>query len=366
MRHWSRRWVTAALAVALAVPLGACSSTGPTSPVEAVALLDSAIGDSDRGRFDEALDGSVPQAERDLWWANLSRLENVGVSADGDGWQVSWSLPGEKATATEALEIDTGCSGSRCRVTGIRASTGRPGPLWLAEEVSVSSHDGALVLLGQGARDPGEAAEVAAGAAASSGMELLSSRASDPLVLEVPATDGSYALVTGRPAASTRGLGALTQMEGGAARIVLNPSLAGQWSTEQLTMLLTHESVHWRLSDLGAPVAGNEWVSEGLAEWLALLHDPDELASSRQLAVQACQDASGAPALPADAEFSATDDADSLRGVYARSWAAVSELVDESGPGPAGAGLEQLWTNPASQQPGTTDVLSRWCATNAS
>ena len=267
------RALLGALAVALAAPLAACSPSGPSSADDALAVLDSSIAAGDRERFDTALDRTVPQSTRDMWWSNLGRLSDVDFERTGDGWRVRWSVPGERAVATEAVSIATACAGSVCRITGIGAASG-PAPAWLVEPTDVVSVDGAVLIVGRGAPDLSAAASVASSAARDAGMSLLTVDPDAPLVLEVPAADSTYALVTGMSAARTQGLGALTQREGGAPRIVVNPARAGQWSPSQANMLLTHESVHWRLSDLGAPVGGNEWVSEGLAEWLGLPRDP--------------------------------------------------------------------------------------------
>ena len=359
------RALLGALAVALAAPLAACSPSGPSSADDALAVLDSSIAAGDRERFDTALDRTVPQSTRDMWWSNLGRLSDVDFERTGDGWRVRWSVPGERAVATEAVSIATACAGSVCRITGIGAASG-PAPAWLVEPTDVVSVDGAVLIVGRGAPDLSAAASVASSAARDAGMSLLTVDPDAPLVLEVPAADSTYALVTGMSAARTQGLGALTQREGGAPRIVVNPARAGQWSPSQANMLLTHESVHWRLSDLGAPVGGNEWVSEGLAEWLGLPRDADEAAASRARVARACRDTDGAPVLPADEQFSSTDDADALRDAYALSWAAVDELGDENGAEAAGALVEQLWTTPAEQLGGAADPLPRWCAANSS
>ena len=359
------RALLGALALALAAPLAACSPSGPSSADDALAVLDSSIAAGDRERFDTALDRTVPQSTRDMWWSNLGRLSGVDFERSGDGWRVRWSVPGERTAATEAVSIATACAGSVCRITGIGAASG-PAPAWLVEPTDVVSVDGAVLLVGRGAPDLSAAASAASSAARDAGMPLLTADPDAPLVLEVPASDSTYALVTGMPAARTQGLGALTQREGEAPRIVVNPAGAGQWSPSQAALLLTHESVHWRLSGLGAPVGGNEWVSEGLAEWLGLPRDAGEAAASRARVVRACRDSGGAPALPADEQFAATDDADALRDAYALSWAAVDELVDENGAEAAGALVEQLWTTPAEQLGGAADPLPRWCAANSS
>ncbi|WP_316670000.1 hypothetical protein [uncultured Propionibacterium sp.] len=364
-RRAVRRWALPGLALALALSSVACSPSGPSSAEDALAMLDSSIADGDRDRFDEALDRSIPQSTRDMWWSNLAQLDGVDFEAAADGWQVSWALPGERAAATDAVSITTGCAGGLCRITRIEPAASRPAPAWLVEAVDVLTAGGAVLLVGRGAPDLSAAAATAAAAVNDSGMPLLDADSDEPLAVEVPATGSAYALVAGRPTAETQGLGAFTRYGRGAARVVVNPDRAGQWSTAQAAVLLTHESVHWRLAGLGAPVGGNKWVSEGLAEWLGLPRDADELASSRARAVRACRGSGGASALPGDEEFSAIDDADALRGVYARSWAAVSQLVDENGAETAGQLVGRLWTTPADRVGGAAGALVRWCAANA-
>ena len=359
----TRRLLASAAALALVVPLAACAS-GPSSAAEALEMLNASMAETDRERFDAVLDGSIPQSTRDMWWSNLTQLGDVGVTETGDGWQVDWSLPGEQATASHAVDMAIGCVGGLCRITRIEPVASRPAPEWLVEPVDVITADGAVLIVGRGASDLSAAAGAAARAIGDSGMALLDTGSEAPLPIEVPATGSAYALVTGTPSTQTQGLGALTRRAGEAVRVVVNPARAGQWSPTQQTMLLTHEAVHWRLARLGAPVAGNAWVSEGLAEWLALPQDATERASSAAKAVQGCQDSGGAPALPTDDEFAAADDADALRRAYALSWAAVSELVDELGADAAGDLVEQLWTTPGDQVGEVTGVLARWCAAN--
>lgn len=359
------RRVVPAVALSLVLPLVACAPSGSAGAVGVLEMLNASIADMDRDRFDEALDQSIPQSTRDMWWSNLAQLSEVDFAGTIDGWRVDWSLPGEQAAATHVVNLDIGCAGTSCRITRIEPVPSRPAPGWLVEPVDVTTVDGAVLIAGRGAIDVTAAAATAAAAVDDSGMALLDTDSRAPMPVEVPATDSAYALVTGAPAAETRGLGALTRRTGDAVRVVVNPAHAEQWSPAQQAMLLTHEAVHWRLAGHGTPTGGNTWVSEGLAEWLALSRNADERASSQTRAVQACRDSGGAPALPADEDFRATDDADALRGAYALSWAAVSELVAESGPDAAGDLVELLWTTPAGQVDQVPDVLTRWCASNA-
>lgn len=305
-----------------------------------VAQLNAAVSNGDQAGFAELFATEASADRVELIWHNLSRLGAVNFTGDTvERWQVDWQLPGEPATSTHQLRPLVDCDLQSCRLRDIVQHPGAPTPIWLTTRLTVLDAGSVTVLGPDGSQQWLTAATEALAALERSAPPGL--LVAEPYhVIELPADRAGFEQVLAAPATDFATIGAITWQQGSASHIVLNPDATAALDPDQRRLLLAHELVHLVTAEWGPPAAGQQWVSEGLAEALSLPLSADEQARSLAVLSAACP----LPlSPPADAEFT---NPVAQRFAYAWSGAVVGELLQD---GADAAALRQLWQESGAQ-----------------
>ncbi|MFG3103220.1 hypothetical protein ACGFZL_22240 [Streptomyces sp. NPDC048182] len=156
------------------------------------------------------------------------------------------------------------------------------------------------------------------------------------VVLLVPRSLAGMADLLGSPAASYRGIAAVTTGETGgherapADRIVINPDAYGMLGTLGRQVVLTHETTHVA-TRADTTAATPLWLSEGYADWVgyrAAGRTPGQAAPELARAVEAGR---LPDALPSDKAFAFTGDAEGLARAYEGGWLACRLIAERWG-----------------------------------
>jgi len=357
--------------------LGGCAATSDALPSDAQSLADrlnQAVASRDEAAFDSLFTGQTNAGTRGWTWQNLVALPQVRFTPGAQSrLDVAWRAPGDTLDATQQLG-QIACDASGCSLTDIGPQQGWPAPVWAVQPLSIVTGDHATVLAGSGDATAGQWLDAAVAArAAVATVELPGPAAhwDGTLVLELPRDTSAFAQVLGLDsAADFATTGAITWVQdtgqaspqpgGGpsaAVHVVVNPATGPGMSAGQRVLLLTHEAVHvatagWQL----AP--GATWVSEGLAENVAVAGDPSTSADETTRARAACTPA-GLSA-PADDAFT-SGDVQTVNDAYAVAQVLVGLIRARLGD----AAPQALWSMGEGQNVPQVDLPAwsqAWCA----
>jgi len=362
-------WLTACLLTFFGV--AGCAVPAPALPVDALQLvtkLNAAVSARDQTTFLALTDGETNVGIRAWVWTNLGLLEQAVFKAGESGslW-VDWRLPGDtQAVSSQVGSI--GCADNGCQVADLGPQSGAAAPIWLVQPLQVVGDAPATVLAATSAAQDAEgwasAAKAARQAVAGADLGDLAASWDGSLVVELPQDASAFAQLMGLPsAADYTSTGAVTWVErmsdssqGPVARIIVNPQTTATLTTEQRTLLLTHEGVH--VATTAVPVAdGATWVSEGMAESVAVTASPGTAADEQALAKAACD---GVLTPPSDAAFGGTDAA-AQDTAYAVSQVLVGLLRSHLG-SEAVTAIDQLWQGQAPSNVDLSTWSQAWCA----
>ncbi|MFC8507003.1 hypothetical protein ACFU3J_09745 [Streptomyces sp. NPDC057411] len=346
------RGAAGCLAAALLVLTG-CTAPPPADPAtgQIQSLLDRharALLDRDEAGYLAALDPALAPAAR----TEFDRLAKIPLG----GWQYQVTdvdrADGGRATAKARLGYrirgyDSGPATServlslaerdgRWYVTGDRPAEGAPQQLWQQGEVRTVTGRRSLVLgVGQSPERLREIADAADRAVPAVGAAWHGDWAGRIVVL-VPASVEAMGGLLGAPAASYRGIAAVTTGETGggptapADRVIVNPDAYGVLGGFGRQLVLTHETTHVATRAQTTP-STPVWLSEGFADWVAYRgtgRTPAQAAPELRRAVLA----GGAPAaLPDDRDFTFGGDADAMARAYEGGWLACAMVADRWG-----------------------------------
>lgn len=351
---------------------------------ELASTLTQAVASDRRADFDETFTRSTPIARLDLLWNNLRQLGAVRFeSADAAGFRVAWRVPGDLHDAWQLLDVQLACNAHRCEVADLTPRLGSPAPLWLVEQIKVVTVTGGSVIAGLGARDWTQATTQAVAALQAAQLGELAAGWSGELVLVAPASEEGYRAVMGATGDEYAAAGAITwTVDHGlpeadragvsntatiaAVRVVANPTTTAALGPAAANLLLTHEAVHVATAHLGLPAAGRRWISEGLAEVVALQSSPDQVALHKGLLKSDCAQLVEPPA---DDSFAVASSSGERHGelVYAAAWEYVSTVERLRAAGPSRALLATWWVGqevpdltPASVGQAAVRECKRW------
>ncbi|CAM5362436.1 hypothetical protein SGRIM128S_00518 [Streptomyces griseomycini] len=156
------------------------------------------------------------------------------------------------------------------------------------------------------------------------------------VVVLVPESLEGMAGLLGSPASSYRGIAAVTTGETGtgerapADRIIVNPDAFGLLGAPGRQVVLTHETTHVA-TRAHTSAATPLWLSEGFADWVGYRgggRAPAEIAPELAHAVRRGEVPA---ALPDDADFGFSGDADRLARAYESGWTACRLIADRWG-----------------------------------
>ncbi|MFJ2903517.1 hypothetical protein [Streptomyces sp. NPDC087212] len=153
------------------------------------------------------------------------------------------------------------------------------------------------------------------------------------VVVLVPRTLEGMAGLLGSPAASYRGIAAVTTGEVGGAgkapadRIIVNPQAYAGLGDLGKQVVLTHETTHVA-SRAHTSAATPLWLSEGYADWVGY-RDTGRTARQAAPELERAVDEGNVPsALPTDADFGFGSDATKLAQAYEGGWLACRMIAD--------------------------------------
>ena len=161
------------------------------------------------------------------------------------------------------------------------------------------------------------------------------------VVVLVPGSLDGMAGLLGSPAASYRGIAAVTTGEAGgsgsapADRIIVNPDAYALLGSVGKQVVLTHETTHVA-TRAHTTSATPLWLSEGYADWIGYRgtgRTPTQAAPELSRAVQ---DGDLPTALPTDKDFGFSSEATELARAYEGGWMACRMIQDRWGVGQLG------------------------------
>ncbi len=348
------RWLVVCLCLLLALAGGcAAPAAAPTDAAapEVQALLDrraAAVLAHDTDAHLAALDPAAT-ALRAAARTELANLADVPLS--------SWSYRltglerGEEGRATARVDLSYRIRGhdsgavTHARVLELTERDGRwyvsedrpgehtPQQLWQQGPVRVVQGERSIVMgVGQSVerlRAIAATADTAVPAVSAGWPERWAGR----LVVLVPASVDAMGGLLGAPAAGYRGIAAVTTGESGggpdapADRVIVNPEAYGVLGEYGQRIVLTHETTHVATrayTSASTPM----WLSEGFADWVAYRDSARTAAETAPELHDAVHSGAAPAALPEDADFSFTGNADALARAYEGGWLAC-ELIAE-------------------------------------
>ena len=346
---------------------GAPSSATPTpgrATVQPVleTLLDAARS-ADRPAFDRQISDRDPgfTAMAASWYTTISTIswaeldltaqpDRATVSAarrrelGGPAWvqsvAVRWRLPGSRRPAIQRIWLTFLPAVGAPRLAG---STDAPGsaattsqPLWWQGPAAVAAWGDVTVLAGGSASQRADRwlrrTEPAVEAVRRRLGRSSAYPRTEPVVLEVPATQQAFERVLGVAPGSYAQIAAVAWPMGpdpasAPIHVVVNPGVATELPTQALAVLLTHEAVHVATHSPDSPAP--TWLVEGYADQIAYAAYPDTRRAAAEPALAAVR-ADGPPDhFPADQDFAAGSP--ELEVAYARAWLLCRFLADRYG-----------------------------------
>ncbi|MGW8887673.1 hypothetical protein [Streptomyces sp. NPDC055749] len=241
-------------------------------------------------------------------------------------------------SAARTLELAKDDADGRWYIAADRPGKGAAGLLWQQGDIDVVRGSHSLVL-GVGRpeaelRRVADTADHAVPAVSAAWPESWARR----VVVLVPDSVEDMAGLLGSPAASYRGIAAVTTGEvggsgrapGAADRVIVNPQAYAMLGAFGQQVVLTHETTHVATRVRTSP-ATPVWLSEGFADWVAYR---DENRAAGLIAPELAEAVRGGEqptVLPEDEEFGFDGDADKLARAYEGGWMACELIEDRWG-----------------------------------
>ncbi|MFB7515987.1 hypothetical protein [Streptomyces sp. NPDC056144] len=313
-----------------------------------LADLDPALAPAARAEFDRLAD--VPLGG--------VRYRVTGVDGTGEGRatataELGYRIKGyDSGPSTTERVIGLTERDGRWYVTADRPAEGAPEQLWQQGRVETVTGARSLVLgVGQSTERLREIAAAADRAVPAVG-EAWHGNWAGRIVVLVPESVDAMGRLLGGPAASYRGIAAVTtgQLGGGptapADRVIVNPEAYGTLGSFGRQLVLTHETTHVA-TRVRTTKATPVWLSEGFADWVAYRdggRTPAQAAPELRRAVRAGE----APAtLPEDGDFAFGGDTDALARAYESGWLACEMVADRWGEEKLAAFYRAVGAHPA-------------------
>ncbi|WP_322985614.1 hypothetical protein [Streptomyces sp. S584] len=359
-RERTRRRCTAGAVAAALLLAPACagprdSATGITAE-EVGAALDrraAAVMEHDTGAYLAALDPratSFRAAQRtelrnladvplESWAYEVKDVTGEGADRVTAEVELRYRIKGyDKApmSSSRTVELVRRGDGRTWYTAADRAADGTPEQLWQQGDVEVVRGTHSLVLgVGRQAAELRRIADTADRA-----VPAVTGTWPDPwagrIVVLVPGSVEDMAKLLDSPAASYRGIAAVTTGEVGgtgrapADRVIVNPQAYGMLGDFGQRVVLTHETTHVATrahTSAATPV----WLSEGFADWTAYRA---ESRTAPEIAPELAEAVSGGdlPArLPTDEDFGFGEDAAELAQAYEGAWLACELIARDWG-----------------------------------
>ncbi|WP_093876504.1 hypothetical protein [Streptomyces sp. TLI_105] len=339
--------------LAAVLALAGCAAPEPAGPAtgEIQGLLDRharALLDRDEAGYLAALDPALAPAARTEfdrlariplggWTYRVTDLDRTGEGRATARAELGYRIKGyDSGPATTERVLDLAARDGRWYVTGDRAADGAPQQLWQQGEVTTVTGRRSLVLgVGQSRERLREIAAAADRAVPAVGDAWRGNWAGRVVVL-VPASIEAMGRLLGGPAASYRGIAAVTTGRAGggptapADRVIVNPDAYAVLGAFGRQMVLTHETTHVA-TRVQTTTATPVWLSEGFADWVAY-RGTDRTAAQAAPELRRAVRAGELPAeLPDDGAFTFGGDAEAMARAYEGGWLACELIADRWG-----------------------------------
>ncbi|MFJ9828496.1 hypothetical protein ACIRSU_29615 [Streptomyces sp. NPDC101160] len=330
-----------------------CTAPGPTGPPrgEIQKLLDrhaEALLDRDESGYLADLDPAlVPAARTEFervgkiplggWSYRVTRVEPAGTGRATARAELGYRIKGyDSGPATSERIVDLTERRGRWYVTGDRPADGAPQQLWQQGEVTAVTGRRSLVLgVGQRRERLAEIADAADRAVPAVGDAWPSPWAGRIVVL-VPASLDAMGRLLGAPAASYRGIAAVTTGEIGggpkapADRVIVNPDAYAVLGGFGKGFVLTHETTHVA-TRTQTTAATPLWLSEGFADWVAYRGTGRTAVQAAPELARAVRAGTTPATLPDDKAFAFGGDAEAMARAYEGGWLACAMIADRWG-----------------------------------
>ncbi|WP_443058455.1 hypothetical protein [Streptomyces sp. NBC_00442] len=303
--------------------------------------------------------GNLAQVPLTSWTYRVTGLDRHGASATAKV-DLHYRIQGyDTAPVSTSRVLTLYRRGENWYVTGDRPAEGAGQMLWQQGPVTVVRGARTLILgVGQ---EPAELHEIAAAedAAVPAVSAAWPGRWAGRVVVLVPASLDAMAALLGAPAASYRGIAAVTTGEAGGAgaapadRVIVNPAAYAILGDMGREVVLTHETTHVA-TRAHTSAATPMWLSEGYADWVGYRRTgrtAPQAAPELQKAVRAGDLPAG---LPTDADFGFDGGADRLARAYEGGWLACRMIAARWGE----AKLARLYEE-VGDQPGREGALEK-------
>ncbi|MFF3693610.1 hypothetical protein [Streptomyces sp. NPDC002221] len=289
--------------------------------------------------------GNLAQVPLASWTYHVTGVDRHGTTATAKV-DLRYRIQGyDTAPVTAARTLTLGRRGADWYVTGDRPAQGAAQLLWQQGPVRVVRGARSLILgVGQDAaklREIADAEDTAVPAVSKAWPGTWAGR----VVVLVPASLDAMAALLGAPAASYRGIAAVTTGEAGGAgaapadRVIVNPDAYAVLGDLGREVVLTHETTHVA-TRAHTSSATPMWLSEGYADWVGY-RDTGRTAAQAAPELQKAVRAGDLPAgLPSDADFGFDGGADRLARAYEGGWLACRMIAARWGE----AKLARLYT----------------------
>lgn len=294
-----------------------------------------------------AADGSSQAADqlaavaanaRDLQVTGLRMryVDDAGAPAADESRPVdvdlTWQLRGQDTLPARAeIRLAVTADGRVASVGG-----GDRTPVWLTERLVVRRVDGAVVAVAESLGEGVTARYVSLVRRAVPDVRRAVPSWDGHLVVEVPSTPDAVDHALGVPAGTYARVAAVTGSADGTTapdspvRVVVNPDKLARLGRTGAQVVLTHEVAHVALGSAVASAAVPVWLTEGIADVVAL-RDVDLPLSAKAGQVRAQVRRDGVPDhLPGEAEFDTVTGAH-LGAAYESAWLACEVVVDAAG-----------------------------------
>ncbi|MEV0095736.1 hypothetical protein [Streptomyces sp. NPDC050738] len=242
----------------------------------------------------------------------------------------------DRAPAVSARTLELRADGGRWYIAADRPGKGAGRLLWQQGKVTAVAGARSLVLgVGQRAALLREVAAVedrAVPAVDSAWQEKWAGR----VVVLMPSSLEAMASLLGAPAASYRGIAAVTTGEAGgsdsapADRVIVNPQAYAILGAFGQRVVATHETTHVATRQ-HTTAATPLWLSEGFADWVAYRGSGRTAPQAAPELQSAVRGGSLPATLPSDGDFGFGGDADRLARAYEGGWLACKLIAEKWG-----------------------------------
>ncbi|MET9375099.1 hypothetical protein ABZX98_13220 [Streptomyces sp. NPDC002992] len=350
---WGAARGAAACLVACLLALTGCAVPEPPDPAarEIQTLLDRharAVLTRDEAAYAVALDPSLASAalkELDQlaevplasWAYRVEHVDRRGGDRATVRAELTYRVEGyDPGPVTTPRVLDLTERDGRWYVTADRPGEGAAQQLWQQGEVEAVRGRRSLVL---GVGQPEESLKAIA-AEADRAVPAVSAAWPSPwarrVVVLVPASLDAMGGLLGAPAASYRGIAAVTTGEVGggpdapADRVIVNPEAYGVLGDFGRRIVLTHEATHVA-TRTATSAATPVWLSEGFADWVAYRGTGRTAAQAAPELRRAVRAGDLPAVLPDDKGFTFGGDGDALARAYESGWLACTLIAERWG-----------------------------------